>query len=545
MRQSRPASLQIVLFAILWVTAGVGPARGISVSRPSAAGRESEKSSLPREAGYQHLEGPLSQLEEALFADAADGRWDQHSLLRAALVASGVNDVEALKRYELQMAHLVEELAGTQTVAGSPLDRARLVFEFMHRRILDDGYQLDCTDLARVLDKGYFNCVSASVLFNCLAGRFGLEARGLEVPGHAMSRLILPDGPVDVETTCPNWFRLMDDPQKQAEVVEKIMETHNRQGGSPKEPREISGVGLVATIYYNRGVDLLGQEQFEQAVAVNAKALRLDPYSLTARGNLLATLNNWAIAASNEGRHEDGINLLRQGIAIDPNYETFAVNYLHVHSQRIEQLCRLERFEDAARMIDRAIAERFEQPYFRQVRLDVYRLWARSCFDSGQMDGGFAVFDAAMRGQDDLSSLLEIETAEVNRSAASLVEEKRHARAVLLLDRALARQPDSAVLQENHRAAVMRWAQPAFLSGDYDEAIRRTTHSATPGRLHQTLVDNVRYGYHQWITRLLEKGLRTEARLVARKASADPFLAGQTAGVIPRFPTDDLTSVNP
>ena len=81
----------------------------------------------------------------------------------------------------------------------------------------------------------------------------------------------------------------------------------------------------------------------------------------------------------------------------------------------------------------------------------------------------------------------------------------------------------------------MRWALDAFESGDYPEAIRRTTHGSMPGQLHQALIDNVRYGYYQWISRLVALGHDADARRVARKALADPFLAGQVDGVIPPF----------
>ena len=47
----------------------------------------------------------------------------------------------------------------------------------MHARLLRGGYQIDATDLAGVLEEGRFNCVSASVLYCYLAGRFGLDAR--------------------------------------------------------------------------------------------------------------------------------------------------------------------------------------------------------------------------------------------------------------------------------------------------------------------------------------------------------------------------------
>ena len=149
-------------------------------------------------SGYRAFEGELSLLEQNLFVDAADGCWDEHSLLEAALIASGVDRSELLWHYEAQVVGLTAELSRSGQMAATQREQAQAIFEFMHRRILRGGYQLDCTDLRVSLDEGRFNCVSASVLFNCLAGRFGLIAHGLEAPGHAMSRLILDGQPFDV-----------------------------------------------------------------------------------------------------------------------------------------------------------------------------------------------------------------------------------------------------------------------------------------------------------------------------------------------------------
>ena len=107
-----------------------------------------------------------------------------------------------------------------------------------------------------------------------------------------------------------------------------------------------------------------------------------------------------------------------------------------------------------------------------------------------------------------------------------------------MLDRGLAVQPDSPLLRANRRAVVMRWAEPAFHRGDYAEAIRRTTCGATPGRLHDALAGNVRYGYYHWISGLLTEGRRQEAEQVRRRALADPFLQGQADSAIPPFDVD-------
>lgn len=326
------------------------------LSKPSAP---SVQMTVTRPAAtYATLEGNVGALEAALFADAADGRWDQHTLLRAALVASGVTDSRSLEGYEARFNDLASELRRTCSAATSPRQLAEAVFDFAHARILRGGYRLESSGLPAALDEGRYNCVSASVLYNCLAEAVGLEARGLEVPGHAMSRIVLPDGVIDVETTCPAWFRLMNDPERQAQAVAATLGPA-AEASTPAERREVSAVEFVATIYYNRGVDFLGERRFAEAVAANAKALRLDPASVTARGNLLATVNNWAIAMAAEGRHEEAAALLRRGLTIAPDYKTFHTNYAHVHHQWMAQLLSAGRQQEAEQLARRANADPF------------------------------------------------------------------------------------------------------------------------------------------------------------------------------------------
>jgi tetratricopeptide (TPR) repeat protein len=191
-----------------------------------------------------------------------------------------------------------------------------------------------------------------------------------------MSRVLFQDGHFDLETTCPAWFRLRHDPQKQAELVRQSLGLP--AGQARGEPREVSDVELVATIYYNRGVDLLSQKRFAEAAAANAKALRLDPASVTARGNLLATLNNWAIDLATAGDYPQAAGLLARGMQLDSGYETFRANFVHVHYQWVEALCREKRFQDALDLLATAAEALPTDPYFKQARLDIYRRWAHA-----------------------------------------------------------------------------------------------------------------------------------------------------------------------
>jgi len=330
------------------------------------------------------FDGRLCPLEKRLFADAADRRLDEFPLLEAGLIASGVEKPGRLAHYRRRFDALIDELLPRIVKGSKPPQQAQTVFEFLHGRVLTGGYQLESTDLRAALDKGRFNCVSASVLFGCLAEACGLDVCGLEMPGHAMSRLRLADGPLDVETTCARWFTLLDDPAGQAEAVRRTLgEDLSRRYA---QAREVSPVEMAAMIYYNRGVDLLAASRFEDAAVANAKALRLDPASTTARGNLLATINNWAIALSAAGRYAEAAELLRCGRSFDPTFEAFSLNFVHVHHEWSQSLCREGRFGEAVGLLERAAAERPDLPYFQQSSEEVYRRWVAALRAAGHAD---------------------------------------------------------------------------------------------------------------------------------------------------------------
>ena len=318
--------------------------------------------------------GTKNALEEKLFDDAEDGRLDDFSLLEAALIAGGVEESDDLRRYDEKLDLHVRALAPSIRTQNTSEHDINVLFNYLHQKILRGGYHIESTDIREVFDRGRFNCVSASVVFNCLGKKLGLSCCGLETPGHTMCRFFLADHKLDVETTCPRWFEWMHDPEKQAELTKKIL------GTAPVKDiaslREIAPVQVTAMIYYNRGVDYLHAKKFAQAATVNAKSLLLDPTNNTVRGNLLATLNNWSIDLAAKHEFASAAALLRCGFRIDPNYAPFKQNFAHVYWKWSEELCNQEAFSEAAIRLDEALRILPNQENLDKARHRTFRLWA-------------------------------------------------------------------------------------------------------------------------------------------------------------------------
>lgn len=313
------------------------------------------------------IEQSLSEPEHRLLEDARDGQFDHHTLLEAALIAGGVEDAAVRGRYQQQFDCWVKEIKSeSQSLLNqksSEQELARCIFEYMHRTILTGGYSLHSTNLADIFEQGRFNCVSATLLYCCLAKHFGLDVRGLETVGHAMSCLILPNERIEIESTCPRWFHLASNPQRRAELVEKTIGI--RPDDQSKNYRLVSEVELVATIYYNRGLDMLAESNFTGALAANATALTLDPSNQTAHGNLLAVLNNWAISLASTGKYLEAISLLETGVRVDPNFTTFHANILHVHRRWVDELCEELRYGEAIGVLTEGSRRWPNEPWFQ------------------------------------------------------------------------------------------------------------------------------------------------------------------------------------
>lgn len=334
----------------------------------------------------------LSAGERLLLSDAADGEWDQLKFLDAVLIADGISDQErAVCRdiYDYHINRLRNEIGETD----DDFAKARHVYEYLHREILTGSYDLNLSSAAACLQTGTYNCVSATALFNALAGDVGLTSYGLEMTGHAKSRILCGNSYLDIETTCPKWDLLPDRPMpipepqpdtallgrdvafiRQVNYLESTSAYPSEDIAQEKEPvaaslvgadgkdspaegqdpspsekkpaRTVTPVQFVATIYYNRAVDYYQENKFDSAIYAYLKALAIDPSNKTVLGNFKATLNNLAIELASRGKnYNEAIRLTEQGLALDPNFDQFRVNlplYYHHWSAELRQNNRLE-----------------------------------------------------------------------------------------------------------------------------------------------------------------------------------------------------------
>ena len=299
------------------------------------------------------------------------------SLMEAAVIASRpataadanrlVHIYDNIEFHLLQQTRLVDAREDL-TLNERELLKAETILNFMHQNITHE-YSLEGTTMTNLLEYGRFNCVTGSILYCSLAEKAGLNVTAVELPGHAMCWVYLSSGEkLEVETTCASWFRYRNDPETQRKVICKLIRDASPDKKDLSDqmllhdvPQPISDKRLIAKIYYNRGVDLLSINDYAGALEANAIAFCLDQHSKTTFGNLLATMNNWAIALCNQDQFEQAAALLRMGLAHEPSYPPFQNNHTHVYHFWVEHLYKQGDIREALKVADTAGKEQPSQ----------------------------------------------------------------------------------------------------------------------------------------------------------------------------------------
>ena len=196
------------------------------------------------------------------------------------------------------------------------------------------------------------------------------------------------DPPVDIQTTSAAGFGAARPPSQPGPVAP---DAASPLAVDTPTVRAVSDVQLVAKIYYNRGVALAEQQQFEPAERLLEISCRLDPADRLARQNQLACINNWALAECAAGQFGAASARLSHGLQLAPDYAPFWDNDLYVHHRWVRELCHAGAFAEALRVLETAHQRRPAVPLFDEGRRTVCLWWQRALLAEGKRDEAEAV----------------------------------------------------------------------------------------------------------------------------------------------------------
>jgi tetratricopeptide (TPR) repeat protein len=404
----------------------------------------------------------ISDDEASLFVDARDGTLNKWTFAEAALLASGVTDAAKRQRYLDLLAKIQAEAQEKVAAAKSPFEKGETLLHYLHAGPMRKGYVGHQTDVATILDTETFNCVSSATLYNVIARRLGLDARGIEVPNHAFS--ILYDGTehADVETTTAGGFNPARD-QAARDQFTKLTGFAYIPDSNRDQRREVSEIGLVAITYYNHGVELSQQKRYHEALLAYFRSMSLDSEFDSAVKNALAVLANWSVELSNEKKFDQAIDVLSTGLELAPKDATLVNNRKAVWSHWADSLIQAGKTEEALAVIDRAAKAVPDGP-FQRMRAWVFIQPGEELAKTGQWEKAIALVQPGLNKLDGepRKELDEWGQGLYLRWANDAIRHGKFDQAVSALDQGLAARPGDPKLTQNIAYSVQEWAGDVY-----------------------------------------------------------------------------------
>lgn len=466
---------------------------------------------------------PTTPDEVSLFKDAADGSLDKWSFAEAALISSGITNEQDRKRLLDQIDRLETDLKHQISDSLPAFERGQKLLELMHQTALSGGYQKQQTNLSKVLETGTFNCVSSATLYNILAKRIGLDARGIEVPDHAFSIVYDGTSHADVETTTQRGFN----PARNKAAVGEI----RRQTGFVYIPdrqrskrREIDDTGMIALTYYNHGVRCSEAKNFDGAMINYFKALSLDSKNKSAIKNVLAAIANWSGTLAEDGKLEQALAVLTIGLELAPKDRTINHNHKFVWQQMAKRALDKDDIQEALGVFATAY-ERTNDEAFLELQSTVYLIQGDKKVKAKDWNSALEIGEAGL-AQVDESAKRKLErwiVSVVLRWSNSELKSKNFAKAIDILERGTQLVQKDYRLDQNIGYVAQEWGKHAkeFESEEAGRAVIEKMSKRFPNNLN---VQKANSGYtSREAKRLIESGdFEAALKLVAAARLSRP-----------------------
>jgi tetratricopeptide (TPR) repeat protein len=311
-------------------------------------GDSASQSDILSAAAWQDPSRRLPLVSEPSIKEAPLFTQGELPLTALAALAAGAKP-DKLPELVEQIRHRLDQIRKALPPGAEPTrgNYFRLLTQ-MHRQIFYGGYDRQATDPRTTLSTGKYNCVSAAVLLFDLCQELGWECWGTEWPEHIGCCLRLEGGLWEAEPTVapyqwvtvpplrPASFTDLDSPLGSGNCsgvpeLNPFPQLQPRGNGksdhlSGHPPRLLDSRQLLAVVFFNRALELLAENRYEEALSAQLSSVKLDPANTQAKSNLIAILNNWAVKLARAQRYAEAVTLLDLAQSLCPDCHPVSEN---------------------------------------------------------------------------------------------------------------------------------------------------------------------------------------------------------------------------
>jgi tetratricopeptide (TPR) repeat protein len=275
----------------------------------------------------------LNGVEIEFFRKVIQNNMDLESYYDAFLIASGITDTESFLEYKTKLNILrqkAQEDLSQYVSAGSEVF-AEALLKWLYQEQILSKYVIKATLAQDLLDRGQYNCLSSSILYNLLYTEFGFKAKGVLTKDHSFSTIITEDGrEIDVETTIAYGY---NPGERQVEQLESIQRIVYVPKSNYRDRTDVSVATLIASLYAN-SISLLGRSINDplEGLAMYKKGYYLAPDFDFFSKNIVASMNNLAVDYIKNGNYENAWSYFNQLEKFAPNNSITTQNKIYYYN---------------------------------------------------------------------------------------------------------------------------------------------------------------------------------------------------------------------
>ncbi len=274
-----------------------------------------------------------SVLKRKLFEDIRDGELNRFSFIEAAFILSDVDKPDSLEFYTDWFYNLTTTIKAFQFDDFDRVTSAEKLFNYL-RNTQYGEYQLEATTLLDIINRGKYNCVSGTILYNLVCEELGWHSEAFETPTHVYTIFNDFNKKVIVENTHPMGFNIMQNLQVYTQYlasfypdndVYKIgldrLYAHENQNG-----RVINNTELLGLLAYNQAYFSMQHKKYERAYEL---VLVAQDFNRDSRSNVRFERNlyyKWGKQCFDERRYYDAFEVFADATYRYPDDKHFAKN---------------------------------------------------------------------------------------------------------------------------------------------------------------------------------------------------------------------------
>jgi len=236
----------------------------------------------------------IAEPELEIFKRIAAGHPEQCDVKDTLIVASGITDPQKRLKYAEKIDAIANRAGQAISSATTLEEKAKALAKYLYKHPLHGGFKTGQVNMALLLDKGTFNCVSSAILYSVVGLQLGIKTRAQEIPQHVFLQMgdlcIEPTGGFAQSTE--RHQKILDEQWAEADSTDPLIY-------GDKHYRSTNRMGLIGAIYYDRSNN---RKKFEDKTADALKACCLCPTNTLYADGVGIKLHNWVLDAVN---HKD------------------------------------------------------------------------------------------------------------------------------------------------------------------------------------------------------------------------------------------------